>query len=301
MILRSLPSSYDTLTTALESRSDADLTLELVAGVQGRSSKKKKPLICHRCKKEGHKQFECPQRARDSDGDPKPKRKQPPKKREDFVSFAFAAGACANSDGSKPWVVDSGATRHTVADRSFFSEPNSCDIKYVKLADGKLTKVEGQGCGTIECCDENRLPRQMNISVALYTPDLAMNLLSVPAIMQMLIFDARGCQITRDGTTMVVATLKHGLYQLKQPEEVALSVSGHHNKDCPHVRHRRFGHRDPAAIIRMKKNDLVSGLEMFDCGIDEPCDCCLKGKSFMKQPPGFRSDDNLVCRLKRCL
>lgn len=92
-------------------------------------------------------------------------------------------------------------------------------------------------------------------------------MLSVPAIVQKnaeVIFDARGCRITRDGTTVAVTTLKHGLYQLKQPEEVALSVSGHHNKDSPHVWHRR----DTAAIIRMKKNDLVSGLEMFDCGID---------------------------------
>ena len=30
MILRSLPSSFDTLTTALEIRADADLTIELV-------------------------------------------------------------------------------------------------------------------------------------------------------------------------------------------------------------------------------------------------------------------------------
>lgn len=79
MILRSLPSTYDTLTTALESRSDDDLTLELVkrklldeaakrqgpgtdsAMKVGQNSRKKKTVVCHYCKKPGHIQKECRQ------------------------------------------------------------------------------------------------------------------------------------------------------------------------------------------------------------------------------------------------
>ena len=195
MILRSLPTSYDTLTTALESRSDDDLTLELVkrklldeaAKRQGTGSssalrvghcsrKKKKPLIeCHYCGNQGHKQKECRKFARDSEKQPKQQEK--PTKKKDTVSFALAAGA---SDGNavKPWVVDSGATRHTVADRRYFRELRESEVKFVTLADRKQAEVRGEGSCNVECVDEHGHRREMDISFALYAPTLSMNLLS---------------------------------------------------------------------------------------------------------------------------
>lgn len=298
MILRSLPSSFDTLTTALESRSDADLTLELVkrklldetAKHQGPDQdsvlkvvhdKKRKPLLCHYCKKPGHKQKVCRQLARDSQTDVKSKVK-PQQKKESTVSFAFVSSDGGASVRPSPWVVDSGATRHTVADREFFDDLRRSEVKCVKLADGKLAKVVGEGPGVISCCDENGRRTEMKIGTALYSPDLTMNLLSVPALTQKratVIFDAEGCKIMQGDATVAVGMLKEGLYQLTQPCEAVMAAGSHHNKDCKHVWHKRFGHRDVNAIIRMEKENLVSGLHIYDCGVDEPCECCMQSKS----------------------
>ena len=300
MILRSLPSSYDTLTTALESRSDDDLTLELVkrklldeaakrqsAGSSsalkvGHDYRKKKPIVCHYCKKAGHKQSECRKLARDSPKEEPKRQEKAASKKNDTVSFALATGGEADNSGSKPWVVDSGATRHTVADRKFFRELRESDIKFVNLADGKQADVRGEGPCMVESVDEQGRRREMNISFALFVPSLSMNLLSVPALVQKqatVVFDAAGCRILRGDATIAVAHLKNGLYQIKQPEDVVMVAGGHHNKDCQHVWHRRFGHRDPKAIDHSQKAELVDGLVIRKCNVDESCDCCLKGKT----------------------
>ncbi|KXJ62464.1 hypothetical protein RP20_CCG008240 [Aedes albopictus] len=58
-----------------------------------------------------------------------------------------------------------------------------------------------------------------------------------------------------------------------------MAVSGHHNDNCQHVWHRRFGHRDPKAIDHLLKAELVDGLALRRCSIDEKCECCLQGKT----------------------
>lgn len=301
MILRSLPSSFDALTTALESRDEADLTLELVkrklldeaAKRQGAATdsvlkvkedcrRKKQVIVCHFCKQPGHKQRFCRQFIRESEKRTHPNPK-PSKKKEDTVSFAFVTCATGSENiNNKCWIVDSGASSHTVADRNFFVELCRSDVQYVKLADGKVAKVEGQGRGEIECCNEKGERRKMQLSAALYTPTLAMNLLSVSALTQKqatVVFNASGCKIKRGDETVAVASLRQGLYQLRLPNEVVSVAKSQHNVNCKHVWHRRFGHREPNAIKLLEKRNLVTGLELTDCGIDEPCECCMKGKS----------------------
>lgn len=54
--------------------------------------------------------------------------------------------------------------------------------------------------------------------------------------------------------------------------------------------HRRFGHRDPAAIRKLASKKLVTGLETQlndDC--DEICECCIKGKLVIKSFPRSES------------
>ena len=95
----------------------------------------------------------------------------------------------------------------------------------MKLADGKRAPVEGQGCGTITCYDENDQSRAVSLSVALYTPSVSMNLLSVPQFVKKragVTFDANGCRISNGKDTIAFATLIDGLYRLKLPNEVQL-------------------------------------------------------------------------------
>ena len=80
----------------------------------------------------------------------------------------------------------------------------------MKLADGKRASVEGQGCGTVTCYDENDQSREVSLSVALYTPSLSMNLLSVPQLVKkraVVTFDANGCRISNGKDTIAFATL----------------------------------------------------------------------------------------------
>lgn len=77
MVLKSMPDSYDNLTTALETREDKDLTMELIKGklldeAQKRMEKtrqgeailrvgtEKKTIVCHQCRKPGHMKRDCP-------------------------------------------------------------------------------------------------------------------------------------------------------------------------------------------------------------------------------------------------
>ena len=77
-MLRSLPASFDTLTTALETRSESDLALELIKSklvdevikrengsnlcdsvFKAGSEKQKKTLLFYFFRKQGHKQKQC--------------------------------------------------------------------------------------------------------------------------------------------------------------------------------------------------------------------------------------------------
>lgn len=53
----------------------------------------------------------------------------------------------------------------------------------------------------------------------------------------------------------------------------------HHNKDCQHVWHSRFGHRYPKMIIPLLNAELVDGLMLRICNIYEKCGYCLQGKT----------------------
>lgn len=49
-------------------------------------------------------------------------------------------------------------------------------------------------------------------------------------------------------------------------------------KEANYTWHRCVGHRDPAVIDRLKKEDLDSGVKIVDCGTKFICQQCLEGK-----------------------
>lgn len=80
MLLRSLPKQFDTLTTALENRTDAELTMDLVRSklideseklyggrfqtervLKASEGEAKAPGVCFHCQKQGHKRRNCKQ------------------------------------------------------------------------------------------------------------------------------------------------------------------------------------------------------------------------------------------------
>ncbi|KAK2577939.1 hypothetical protein KPH14_011325, partial [Odynerus spinipes] len=168
LILSSLPESYNSLISGLESRPEKDLTLSLVKnkllddyrrrtknvetcekvlkthnGGDAEKSSQVYILECYFCKKKGHVKKHCYRYKAW-----KQKHEKANKVTEnDTFCFSIKAG---NIDKGA-WYIDSGATSHMTNDKQFFEELYT-DIKdKVTMANGKNLKVEGKGSGMLRC------------------------------------------------------------------------------------------------------------------------------------------------------
>ncbi|XP_058448892.1 uncharacterized protein LOC131428851 [Malaya genurostris] len=165
------------------------------------------------------------------------------------------------------WVIDSGATRHMTNDRSFFSTMDTNINSKVTLADSNKT---------------------ITLKNVLYVPKLDGGLISVSqlAVKGFVVkFGVSPCEIQNAaGETKVVGNKVGNLYRLRIQKQSLKAGGGHHDR-CQHTWHRRIGHRDPEALRRIEKDDLVSGFILKDCGEHIVCECCLKGKLAPKPFP----------------
>lgn len=305
LVLRSLPASFNTLTTALECRKDEELTLELVKGkivdeiskrgcskgpesVLKTNEKQKKIIVCHHCQKPGHKKKFCKllQKQEAQEGGRLEARPKPAGRAKIVTesSEAYLFAASTGSEKSSSWTIDSGASSHMSANRDHFQElekPDEDAPSCVVLADGKKLAVHGIGSCHINCLGPEDTVNQMILTKVLFIPELAANLISVGKICKAggkVIFDDAGCTINSHGKAIAVAPLVNGLYHLKIIENVQAVAEKHHNSQCLHEWHRKLGHRDPEAIHNLERRDLALGIKIQDCGIRVQCECCIQGK-----------------------
>lgn len=310
MVLKSMPDSFDNLTTALETREDKDLTMDLVKGklldeAQKRMEKThpsesilrvgaEKKIICHQCRKPGHMKRDCPMmknegsstsggRSGGQNGQPKHK---PKGKAAKTTPFAFTVSK--NRKLMKTWIVDSGATAHMCCDRSFFQALKPSSGVTITLADGNETAVQGIGSGRLFCYDDSGNQQEVILSDVFYVPDLESNLVSVGCLVnkgaEVTFGKSRGCVIQCGGVVAAVAQKVGGLYQLNTGAERSMNVV-HHTKDCIHSWHRKLGHRDPEAIQRVVREGLAKGVSIKKCDIYQTCECCAEGKIARKPFP----------------
>ncbi|CAK9820236.1 Copia protein [Anthophora plagiata] len=218
MLLGSLPESYETLVTALESRPEEDFTLQLVKsklidefkrrkgakdtrenvsntelalkshfkGKSGAQTKK----TCYFCKKSGHFKNECA----------KYKSWKSKKENVNTVSVEksssdhsfYARNSADNSEETcikvgthtneklHCWIIDSSATSNMSSSREFFQEFNVERGGHVRLADEeKMVDVHGIGSGTVKCVIDSDRVSEMKVRDVLYVPSLGSSLLSV--------------------------------------------------------------------------------------------------------------------------
>lgn len=260
ILLSSLPDSYSTLVTALESRPEKDLTLTLVRGKvideykrrkdsceDGReesalrTSNDKKERVCFFCKKPGHFRKDCERYKRWKKNKMKDRNdKEKAAKAEDDNSedwnYCLAAGhksLCENA-----WCIDSGATSHMSSSRDFFTEIEATRDG-VKLADGKVAKVEGIGRGMLKCAGHEGQTICLNVANVLYVPTLNDNLLSVRRLVENGLevnFKKNGCFITRNNRIVAEGDLSGGLYRVRQIH-MANKAQQVHTIDCQHTWH----------------------------------------------------------------
>lgn len=139
--------------------------------------------------------------------------------------------------------------------------------------------VKGIGSGKLLFLNENGDVHTARVSEVLFAPKLVGHILSVRKLAKFgfrVEFDENICQIKRDEIQIGIADLKNGVFCLRRPHKVNASIE--HKENCIHQWHRKLGHRDPQAIKKMQTDGMVNELVITDCGIEETCETCMKGK-----------------------
>ncbi len=200
-LLASLPPTYDVLVTALESGSETVPALNVVTerllreeeklkGKQASEREPKalvtggtnprtsgnpragsKPFTCHYCGKPGHFKRDCRKWAkRCSEGGGY---KRPSKQCSGNQDAMLIGQALAAKSGSE-WLVDSGATSHTVNDRRLLTEVQDLDPgESVTLGDGNRLEVKSVGTVDVEMSLTNGSTRKCSLQEVLYVPKLS--------------------------------------------------------------------------------------------------------------------------------
>lgn len=203
MLLRSLPPSFDNLVTALDSRSDDDISMDVVKsrlmdeyhrwlereGGSGCASKSEKAMRsaesagdkreCYYCKKPGHIQRNCrkmlaDKKKKNSERVPRYESAKAKAAHGEYKGVAFIVW---NAKAS--WIIDSGASAHMTSDRSFFTSLKEFAGGWITLADDKKTQIQGEGCGVLYGVDGEEDVTKIDISGVKFVPGLSTSLISV--------------------------------------------------------------------------------------------------------------------------
>lgn len=305
-IFNSLPPSYSILITTMESHPE-DLTVSFVKGKLLEEYRKRKlkdsensssenalkvtfkndsksKSSCFFCKKFGHMKKNCrsykawleKQQKQNSGSNVKP---------ENSANICFLTKEEAKK--SDDWLIDSGATSHMTYNKSFFSKFSPSNMKVQVAKKDIIMDVLGTGSGIIKFLDKNGTQVKIELENVLYIPVLEHNLISVSKLTNAgckILFNKRECQIQLEEKATILGTRCGDLYKIIKNEVANLTVNteGKHNKNCQHVWHRKFGHRDPESIIGLESKLLATGIKVQDCTIREQCEFCLQGKMARK-------------------
>ena len=313
-LLGSLPKSYSTLVTALESRGD-DLTLNYVqqalaheerkmqerghsksdeqkrdSALVGDSTGKPKlkpryKPICYNCRQRGHFQRDCPNT-----------RKGPHKAETaaEESTNAFTAGKDCSDRGR--WLVDSGASSHMTWDKELLTDYKEFQTpEKIGLGDGRQVDAVGAGNVHLKMLFNVSQPKMSVMYRVLYVPELACNLFSVRAAASkgnFLKFGRSRCWI-RDGNGKLcgMGTMIDKLYQLDcevvpSAEAATLATKSRARDSNLDMWHYRLGHANEQTIKNMAYKQLALGITLPKQAQLSFCEGCVAGK--MTRKP-FRS------------
>ena len=312
ILLCSLPESYNPLINALETRSEAELTLQLVKSRLSDEYKRRKEQtshrqesdtgaalkatdtkmpnwkakLCFRCNRAGHFKRDCPlwrneQREKD------PNQALITMMKNNDQAAWHGTFKVTDAVTNHKWYIDSGATSHMTNDREFFVELNPDKKEAIYLADGSCTTAEGTGHRIVTCKNEDGQVLKIPMTDVLYVPGLNGGLISVRRLASKgLTTTFKGDQCTIQDGERVIATAKAGkhLYELDVVEQET-KLCTHKHKNCIHLWHRRLGHRHPDSIQELARRDLTKGFKLTGCPNTLRCECCIKAKATRVTPP----------------
>jgi transposase InsO family protein len=310
-LLSSLPTSYDNLIVALESRSD-DLSLEFTTarliheekrrketqqdgqekGAEaffvskhkskknfGQHDKRKKPGNCNYCKKPGHWARDCRKRAADQNEQKKVDQANQASTEHVFIS------ALNISVAPNIWFIDSGASQHITYQDNIFSSYEKITPKEVYLGDNTSHPAIGKGTVKLNMKLNSGSTMEGTLTDVLHVPGIAKNLFSVSKATReglKIKFENKGCTISKGNKILAEGLHEQNLYRLNcQP--VGLQEEVNHAKDglsLTELWHQRLGHLGLQGLKMLSQKNMVDGLEKLDFQGDEMdlCSGCIEGK-----------------------
>ena len=307
-LLESLPTSYEYLITALETRAMKDLNLEYVTarlmhevskrkenetkeggaallsrnGNGETSQPRKETRTCFNCGLVGHLARNCR----------KPKKESANKATVVEVEdeFAFAASDGYDDRNILKWIIDSGATQHMTPNRQAFLTYQPISNRKVFLGDNGMVEAIGMGCIVVEVMVKGVL-RKIRIQDALHVPKLHANLLSVSKLVAQGLrvqFNNQGCiLVARSGEMIVTAPKVGNLYQLEfktvNGSSTACVAQAAVVQDSMELWHKRLGHLNVKSVKALE--GMVGGMQVKKATCDLACEACIEGKQARKPFP----------------
>ncbi|KAM7516070.1 hypothetical protein LguiA_005653 [Lonicera macranthoides] len=221
---------------------------------------------CHKCGQLGHVERIC--KTQKQQGEAKAAEDQPQEEQ------LFAVSCFATNSSTESWLIDSGCTNHMTYDRELFRELDLTAISKVRIGNGARIAVKGKGTVALEGRTGLKL-----ISDVLYVPEINQNLLSVTQLLEKgykVLFEDKHCVIKdTKGIEVFKVQMKGKSFALDLMKEEQAAVHKEDNNTI--LWHKRLGHFHHAALLFMKKNNMVKGLPELE---DEPpkCAACQYGK-----------------------
>lgn len=226
---------------------------------KGQKGDDKKKNECFNCGKEGHWKSECPDKKSEHKNDSK-------KKNSSDKSEAIFAAEHFMSSGliGEEWILDSGASEHMTYDRSAFCRYEELENpKTVRFGDNH--QGTGLGVGEIDVISEldNGISKKLTLKNVLYVPEVRRQLFSVSAATDNgsvgQIDKERIVLKNSEGEEQIVAERDGRLYRASL-KIVGSEAEAAATSDDLTLWHERFGHINKTAIIKMYKENSVSGL-----------------------------------------
>src|SRR5579875_1494527 len=310
-LLESLPSSYENLIVAMETKDIKDLTLEYVtsrlmhevarkkehqtvamdnaalvtqqhkSGNGGDSSYRRgEPLVCFNCGKPGHIAKNCFKK-KGNRGEKANKAKVD----DDYEDYAFVASYGDALNMSDDWIVDSGATTYMSPQRADFDTFETTTSKKVFMGDDSILEAIGKGSILVDT-KVGGCTKRIRFKDVLYVPKLQSNLLSVSKIVEgglNVSFVPLRCSMkSQNGDTQAIASRDGKLYRLRcktvhrSGERAHIATS---SKGGLLLWHQRMGHLNVQSLKALPS--LVSGLDrsiLHGDALPNTCEGCMMGK-----------------------
>lgn len=239
-------------------RNEAKERSEQVSGTQQQNQKK--DIRCFKCKKIGHYASKC-------------KSATPQVNIQKNGGSLFSAADGHTFLNESIWCLDSGASSHMCCNRDLFEEFKE-HSEEILLPGENYMKAEG--IGTISL---NFKGVEITLVNVLFVPGLQCNFLSVSKAIEhhhTVFFNQDGAKICKKSGDLVLQAQKKGdLFICRQSN--ATLFSSRKSAEEAMKWHCRYGHINFGSLREMKREHLVSGLEV-EVPSDMKCAVCMTSK-----------------------